>query len=567
MQLADLLRVPRTYKNLQRVREILGVVAKYGWGDLLARLELTPLRPGWMKRRRDEDARALDATTEQRLRMALEELGPTFVKLGQVLSTRPDLVPLSFVEELKRLQDQVPAFPGSEARREVERELGRPVGELFAEFDERPLAAASIAQVHRARLGDGRPVAVKVRRPGLAQLIESDLDILRGMAALLEENVPESAQWSPGGIVEEFGRAIRQEIDLSQEARNLLCFAANFADDARVHVPEVHLELSTPRVLTMEFVEGIKLNEVEAIEAAGIDRKEVARLGVDFVLHQVFRDGFFHADPHPGNVFVQPGPVLVPIDMGMMGRLDAEMIDQLLELMAGVLLRDAEKVVRLFAKLELVDPDTDLSALRRDAQELIDRWSSLPIGSVDVTAFLNQLFDVLARHRVSIPPELVLMGKALSTVEGMARSLDPDLDPMAAMRPALLRFYLERLADPRFLARDWIAAARDLGDLLASGPRDLRRILADLRRHELALGVRIHGMERASREQSRSANRLALALVVGAGLVGSALLLGQEAGPSVAGLRLSTLLSLIGFASSGSGLFWLGVGFLRSGRL
>lgn len=568
MQVSTLFRLPQTVRNLQRLREIGAVLVKYGWGDLAPRLGLL----GGIERVRrrltgaGEDPAAEMLTTEQRVRMAFEDLGPTFIKLGQVLATRPDLIPMSLVEELRRLQDRVPPFPGEDARREIEQQLGKPVEELFARFDPTPLAAASIAQVHRATLHDGSEVVVKVRRPNLETQIARDLDVLTSLAGLLEDNVPESRQFSPRAIADEFRRSIWREIDLTKEARNIERFARNFRGDRTVHVLRNYPELSSKAVLTLEFIDGIKASNVAELEAAGIDRSDLARRGVEFVVKQIFQHGFFHADPHPGNIFVLRDGRIAPIDMGMMGQLDRDLRDALLELLVGVLLGDGGKIVALFRRLELVDESADLAALRRDAQEMIDAYNELPLEEVDIGVFIGELFEVLARHRVLVPPELLLTGKALATVEGVARTLDPRLDPMQAMRPQVLRSYLERLADPRFLARDAIRAGEDTVTMLATLPRELTAIVTSLRAGRLKIPTEIEGYARAELERARSANRIALSLMVSALIVGSAILLAAGGGPSVLGLPANGILGVLGLLTAGGGYLWIAWGFLRSGR-
>jgi ubiquinone biosynthesis protein len=568
VELGALVRIPRTFKNLQRLREILGVIVKYGFGDLVARLEIeNALELGLsLLRFRRQRRELVRYTTEERIRMAFEELGPTFVKLGQILATRPDLIPMTLIVELRKLQDAVPPFGSAAARNQIESALGRPIAELFAEFDDAPIAAASIAQVHRARLFSGEEVAVKVRRPGLEQVIGTDLEILRGLASLLEENAPELRAYAPAEIVEEFARAITLEIDLSNEASNMQRFARNFAGDPKVHVPQLFETHSTPAVLTMEFVRGIKAKDIAGLDAAGIDRKKLAAGGVEFCLRQVFDHGFFHADPHPGNLFVLPGEVIVPIDMGMMGVLEPELVDALLELLVGILLRDAEKIARLFARLELIDDRVDRVRLRRDIAALLERYASLPIGQVDVAALIGSLFEVLQRHRVRVPPELLLMGKALATVDGMARDLDPTLDPIEAVRPYVLKTWLRRLADPRFLARDWIRAASDIIETATTLPGDLRAIARDLRRGELRIATRHEGLEALVREQARSANRSLLAVLVGATTLASSLLIASGTGALLGPLPITAWLGVAGLALAGSGFWLLAYGVLRSGR-
>ncbi len=568
MQLGAIVRIPRTVKNLQRMREIVGVVVAYGFGDLVARLELegtVELATRLFRSRRERRER-IRYTTEERIRMALEELGPTFVKLGQILATRPDVIPMPLVVELRKLQDAVPPFGSAEARRSIEAALGRPVDAVFAEFDDAPIAAASIAQVHRARLRTGEEVAVKVRRPGLEQVIATDLEILRGLASLLEENAPELRPYAPREMVEEFAAAITREIDLSLEAANMERFARNFAGDPNVHVPIVYPQASAASVLTMEFVRAAKVRDRAALEAAGIDTKKLAAVGVEFCLKQVFEHRFFHADPHPGNLFVLPGEVLVPIDMGMMGTIDASLVDGLLELLVGVLLRDAGQIVRLFERQGLVDERVDRERLVRDVGEFLDRYASVPIGSVNVAALIGTLFEILQRHHVRVPAALLLIGKALATVDGMARDLDPTLDPIEAIRPYVLRAWLKRLSDPRFLARDWIEFASDTATALTSFPRDVHAILGELRRGELALRVQAEGLETLVREQSRSANRTALALLIGATTLGSAWLLASGTGPALGPLPITAWLGIAGLLLAGSGFWILAYGVLRSGR-
>jgi ubiquinone biosynthesis protein len=544
MQVSTLLRIPQTVRNLQRLREIAAVLVKYGWGDLVPRLGLVGgidrLRRRLTGAAPDPAADAL--TTEQRIRLAFEELGPTFIKLGQVLATRPDLIPMSLVEELRRLQDRVPPFPGDDARRERHRIEAR------------------------EQLADGSEVVVKVRRPNLEQQISRDLDVLTSLAGLLEDNVPESRQFSPRAIADEFRRSIWREIDLTKEARNIERFARNFRDDPTVHVLRTYPELSGKAVLTLEFIDGIKASDVAALDAAGIDRAELARRGVEFVVKQVFEHGFFHADPHPGNIFVLRDGRIAPIDMGMMGQLDRDLRDALLELLVGVLLGDGAKIVALFRRLELVDESADLGALRRDAQEMIDAYNELPLEEVDIGAFIGELFEVLARHRVLVPPELLLTGKALATVEGVARILDPKLDPMQAMRPQVLRSYLRRLADPRFLARDAIRAGEETVTMLATLPRELTAIATALRSGRLKIQTEIEGHARAELERARSANRVSLSLLVSALIVGSAILLAAGGGPSILGVPANGILGVLGLLTAGGGYLWIAWGYLRSGR-
>lgn len=569
MALSPWLRLPQTVRNLARVREVVGVIVKYGFGDVLARtgLEGVAERGRNLLRFRREREALVELRTEERVRMALEELGPTFIKLGQILATRPDLVPLSWIEELRKLQDDVAPFAPAEARRQIEAELGRPIGEIFAQFGEEPIAAASIAQVHRATLPSGEDVAVKVRRPDLERTIATDVDVLRTLAGLVEENLPELRGYDPVGVVEEFSRSIVREIDLTQEAANYQRFTSDFADDERIHVPKAYRELCTDKILVVEWIDGIKADDVPALDAAGIDRKALAQTGTNFVLEQLFGNGFFHGDPHPGNWFVLPGGRIAPIDLGQMGTLDRDTLDDLLDLIVGILLQDAGRILRLFVRLELVDDEVDAKALERDVDELIVRFHSVPIGEVDVSQLMTQIFEVLARHRVRVPADLFLIGKALATMEGTARTLDPAMDPLEAIRPYALKLWIGRLQDPRYLARDGLRVARAYLDLATSLPTDLRRITRRLAGGDFELRVALEGRAEAERERARSTNRASLAVVLAALLVASAWLFTAETGPALPfGLTLSTVLGLVGFGLAGGAWLLLAWGFLRSGR-
>src|SRR4029453_18805808 len=307
--------------------------------------------------------------------------------------------------------------------------------------------------------------------------------------------------YAPREIVEEFASAITREADFGLEAANMQRFARNFAGDPHVHVPIVYESYSAPSVLTMEFIRAHKVRDRAALEAAGIDPRKLAAVGVEFCLKQVFEHHFFHADPHPGNLFVLPGEILVPIDMGMMGTIDAALVHALLELLVGVLLRDADQIVRLFARQGLIAERVDKTRLRRDVADFLDRYPTVPIGQGNVPARVGTLFEILQRHRVRVPSELLLIGKALATIDGMARDLDPTLDPIEAVRPYVLRTWLRRLSDPRFLARDWLELASDTATAVTSFPRDAHAILTDLPRGERALRVRPAGLQPLARGQ------------------------------------------------------------------
>jgi ubiquinone biosynthesis protein len=548
-----LARIPRTIRNLGRVREILTVVANNGFEDVVLRLGIE----GWVDRARRLFRLRLRPTSEweqtsveRRIRRTLEQLGPTFIKFGQILATRPDLIPMSLVEELRKLQDDVPAFSAREARRIVERELGKPIDVLFSHFDERPMAAASIGQVHRATLRSGEDVVVKVQRPGLVRMIQSDLDILRTLAALVEQNIPEARQYDPCGLVEEFARSIVKEIDFTREAFHIAKFGRNFAGVEHVHCPEVHDELTTTKVLTMEYVDGIKITDVERLDAAGIDRAVIASHGTRAVLKMIFVDGFFHADPHPGNVLVLPGDVLCFIDYGMMGTVDDERIDDLLVFLVGLLTGDMQQVVELFQRLDLVSEKADLRGLRSEIKSLLDRYGNVPLGRVDIATFISEVFDTIQRHRVAIPSDLLLMGKAIATMEGIAQQIYPAYDPLTEMRSFLGRIYVKRLVDPRYLARGLYRTADAYVYLVRRFPKQAESILSKLGKGELTIRLEDEGLRHETRRRVHATNRVALAIAASVLGLSSTFLLLEPLGPTIAGLHLTTILGTLGGLTS-----------------
>lgn len=552
-------RLPQTIRNFKRLRQILTVLAKHGFGDIVARVGL---EGKWEAIKRTITfgryglAEVQHFRTEERIRMAFEELGSTFVKFGQILATRPDLVPMSLIHELRKLQDRVPPFDPVVAKRTVEEELGARIEDVFAEFDETPIAAASIAQVHRARLKNGDEVVVKVQRPGLRFLIDTDLDLLHVLAELIEENLPELKRWQPVAIVEEFDKSIHKEIDFGREAHNIKKFARNFAGDPMVYAPRVYDDLSTSRVLTMEFIHGIKMNSEEIFKRPDLDRELIAKNGIRFTLTQTFVHGFFHADPHPGNIFIMPGNIICLIDFGMMGTLDQERIDDLLGFLVSVLTQNPERMIRQFQKQGLVDETIDTRALRADIADLMDRYLGMEIMKIDVAMYIQQLFEIITRYKIVLPADLLLMGKSLATIDGIARDIYPELDPLSAIRPYILQIYFRRLADPEFYTRETMRTLEEALFFLQRLPRDLRLITHKLREGNFQLKLVPDGLgwDRYLRDRNRSANRLAVSILIVGLFAISTYLITYTQSIHAAGAELG---------ASGTALFWLGaLGFV-----
>ncbi len=554
----------RNLRTIRRYRAILGVLIKYGFGHFVEQLNIDYyLEAGkrFVTRRAEKDLHRLNQP--QRLRMAMEELGPTFVKLGQLLSTRPDVLPRAYTDEFRKLQDEVPALPVEEIKRQIERQLGRPIEEICLEFSLEAIAAASIAQVHRARLRNGDEVAFKVRRPGITRTVETDIDILMGLAHLVEQHVPAVANYDPVGLVKEFRRTIRREMDFNREGHTIERFAANFAGDPTVYVPKVYWEHSGETVLTMEYIAGIKVTEFKELTDRGFDLKELAQRGAKSFLKQVLEHGIFHGDPHPGNIFVLPDHVICMLDYGMVGRLSPELKQQLIDLLEALLHRDVERIIsQLLYSGELTD-DADLKSLRRDLHEFIEDYYDILLQDLRVGRLLTDFIEILTQHRIRFPADFMLLGKALITMEGLGRQLDPEFNMIDHMRP-----YVEQLVRERFsaggLSREALRVAHAYGSLVKNLPRDIKEFLNRLNRNQFKIDLEHRGLDRLVTDLDRSSNRIAFAVVIGSLIVGSSLIMQTNKGPLMFGFPI---LGFLGYSVAGLLGLWLAVGILRSGRL
>ncbi len=564
-----LAQLPQAFRSIKRVPQIASVLIKYGFGDVVNRIGIDSLLHDMkVKLFSDVPPEFEGLTTEERIRRALEELGPTFVKFGQIMATRPDLIPMSLVVELRKLQDKVTPFDTTGIKAHVERELGRKIEDIFTEFDEKPLAAASIAQVHRATLKDGKKVVLKIQRPNLDRTIATDLDIIAFLAEQMEERVPETRRYSPTAAVREFKKSISKEIDFEREAYNMKRYARNFKDDPAVYVPKVYDEYTNAKILCEEFIEGVKVDSNAIKERASLDRETIATNRIHIVIESVFVHGFFHADPHPGNIFLLEGNRVCMIDYGMMGVLDQERIDELLVFLVSLLTKNTDKMIRLFFKLGIIGEDTDIRALRLDCDDLLNRYEMVELAKVDTGRLIQQLFDVITRHDIILPADLLIMGKALATIDGVARDIYPELDPLNAIRPHVLRIYMRRLADPLFFSREPVRVAEELWFLAQSAPRDLRLILKRIREGRANLGIELHGLDASVKKYALATNRLSLSVVMGAIILGSCYLLVHASGDLTRWLGtfpLQAILGLVGIAIACFYGFVLFIGFLRSG--
>ena len=556
--------IGRTYRHIQRYRQILTVLFKYGFGDLVHTLKIEQyLEIGlqMISRKRREKIETLSRA--ERVRMAMEELGPTFIKMGQILSTRPDLLPVEFIQELGKLQDHVPPFEYAQVKDIIERELGVPLGQLFKDFEETPLASASIGQVHRARLVEGDGVVVKVQRPGIRKTIEVDLEIMLHLATLMERHLKAMEIHRPTRIVEEFARTLEKELDYTIEAAHTERFAMQFIDDTTVYVPKIYREATTSRVLTMEYVSGIKASEIARLDEAGLDRREIARRGFDLIMKQVFVHGFFHADPHPGNVFILPGNVICYLDFGMMGRIGRKSREHFADLIMNIVRRDEVKVTDALVRLTISDEEPNHNALERDVAEFIDQHFYRPLKELDLGKLLHQLLEMAARHRLTVPPDLFLMIKALSTAEGVGRVLDPDFDATERAAPFVRRIQLQRL-HPKRVAEDIYDSGSDFLHLIKEIPGELREILRQARQGRVKIEFEHRGLENMLFTHDRISNRVAFAIVLASLIIGSSLIVLSGIPPKWHGIPV---IGLAGFIIAGVMGLWLLVSIIRRGSM
>jgi ubiquinone biosynthesis protein len=538
-------------RDLGRLNQILGVVVRHGFGETVRRLGLADAleRAGHVLHR--EHAADLARLPPQvQARQALEELGPTFVKLGQVLAGRSDLLGPEWVAELEKLHSRVPALPFEALREQLREDLGGEPETVFAAFNTEPLAAASIAQVYRARLHDGSEVVVKVRRPGIEDTIEADLRLLARLAALAETELPALKPYRPQQLVHEFARSLRRELDLATECRNAERVAKNLAPLGFMAIPRVHWAHTRRRVNVQDFAGGVAGEDLAAVDAAGLDRALLARRGAQAVMKMIIEDGFFHADPHPGNVFYLPGNRLAFIDFGMVGRLSQRRREELLQLLLGLVQREPRAVADVLLDWAGQDGNApngtlNLGQLEAEIEAFVDQYHGTPLAELSLGGMLTDVSAVLREHHLALPADLALLIKAFISLESMGRGLDPHFH-MASEALPLLRGVVRARWTPQALgSRAWQALRHTLS-LADQLPRDLARLLRSVRHGRVQVGIDIQHLRRVGDQIDRAASRIALALVTAALIVGSSIVMTVQGGPTLFGLPAFGLLGFIG---------------------
>jgi ubiquinone biosynthesis protein len=552
-------------RDLPRLHEITSVFIRHGLGDLVRRAGIAGVleRAGQMLSwgARSESARLEPAT---RARLALEELGPTFVKLGQLMATRVDLFPPSWIAEFEKLLTDTPPVAFAELQPELERALGRTPFEVFRDLDPIPLASASIAQVHRARLQDGTPVVLKIRRPGIRAKVEADLRLLAQIAQLIESEIPEARRYQPTEIAAQFARSLERELDLAVEARHVERLAKNFEGDPYIVIPEVYGEWTSEVVNVQEHVDAVPGTDVAAVRAAGLDPKLIAARGVEATLKMILIDGFFHADPHPGNVLFLPGNRIVMIDCGMVGRLSPVRRNQVVDLLSGLARLDEEAMLDVLLDWA-GDAYVDEARLAADVNELVYDYEGVPLKEIRIGALVREFAAIIRRHSIVLPPDLTLMFKALITMEGLGRQFDPDFHILDHLTPMLRRALTERYK-PAGVVRRGRNTLAQVASLVTSVPRDLARLLRDARRGKTRIDLDLKRLDHFGRQLDRTLDRATMGIMTASLVIGSSIVMTVREGPDVFGIPLLGVIGGVGYIVAFFNSLWIIFGMWRSSK-
>ena len=555
------LKTLKTYRRIKRYRVVIFTLLKYGFDDIVDRLDLLSLvkkgRPRGIIQSRNL------APTAQRLREALAELGPTFVKLGQLLSTRPDILPDSFVFELEKLLDDVPPIPFSAVVEVFREEFDKSPEDIFSEIDPEPTASGSIAQVHRALLPDGTQVAVKIQRPGIVTVINTDISILMEIASLMERHIPELKWINPVAFVHHFSASINRETDFISEFHATEQFASNFSDDPTVVIPRVFREYSSEKILVMDFIEGIKISDLEAIAKSKLDRKILAHNGANAILKEIFEHQFFHGDPHPGNLFALENNRIAVIDFGMVGYLDDTTTRLLGRILSGVIRKDMDAIIHNLEKMQILPIHMDITAFRFDLKGFVDRYHGSTISEVDLDEIIGDSLRIVRNHQIVLPANLATVGRMLVLSTAIARKLYPDFNMLEEARP-YVRKLVSAQFDARNISREAVSLVDDYYSIFKYLPANLKTILDKLKNGETTITLHHQGIDRMIREIDRSSNRLSFSMIVAALIVGSSLIIHMDKGPALYGF---SALGLGGYLIAGILGLWLVVSILRSGKI
>ncbi len=518
------------FRLLRRYRQIIGILIKYGFQDILSDAGLSMRArfvEAFLPKHMVEDIRKY--TKWERMRMAAEELGTTYIKLAQILSNRPDVIPLELVAEFEKLQTKVPPFPSDQARIIIEQEIGKSIESVFESFDDEPFASASIAQVHKAKLKDGTTVVLKVRRPDILDKIEQDIIIMKYFAGIMEER-GYLVNLDPVGIVRAFDNAIHKEVDLSHEGYNLQRFSSNFEGSEIVFVPKYYPKYTTKKLLTMEFVDGVHPYDTEGLARIGVSSHELAVNGMYALFQQIFEHGFFHADPHPGNLFAMPGNKVCFIDFGMMGTVLKSDVEFFADIVYGVTAKDSKRLIWGLKNIAVSQQFEGIKAFDYEIEDMIHDYHALPAEKVNMSELFNRLLELVNKYTIKMPPDYFLLSKCFVTIEGVGHRLDPQLNIIDELTPHINKTLQDEFS-PLNILKKLLSSARDTLSLMQNLPNDLRDIIGKIKKGELKVTIEHEGLTELTHKIDLASNRIAGGFMIGCILMASAILIAVKFPP------------------------------------
>lgn len=552
-------------RHIKRYRDVAKVLARHGFGFFVEEMGLLHMLS--LPKRLFTDREEIDPLSiGERIRLVIEELGPAYIKIGQIASTRADIIPPDILRELEKLQENVPSFSFAEVREIIEEELGSPLEDIFSQFDEEVIAAASIGQVHRARLrATGEQVAVKVQRPRIKAMIETDLEILMDLATLTENRMKRMERLQLRDAVEEFSKSLRNELDYTFEGRNAERIAKQFKEDQTIYIPKIHWDFSTRRVLTMEFVEGLRLNQFEELDKQGYDHKQLAEQLVKALFRQILIEGFFHADPHPGNIFLLKGGVISFIDFGMVGRLTLDMKQNFASLIIAMMRQNTESMIKAVLRIGIVPDEVNLTLLSNDVDELREKYMDIPLSRISLGEAISDLFEVAFRHRIRIPSDFTMVAKCLLILEGIVEKLDPNLSIMDMAEPFGIQLLKERYRPKTIAGRVWHNFS-DYSDLLVDLPKQLKDLIGNLVRGRIRIEVSVPELDIFLRKLDRVTNQLSFSIVLlSFSIVMAGIIIASALGQQPIMLWHISVIEM-GAAMAALMLLWLFISIFKSGK-
>ncbi|KJR42948.1 unusual protein kinase [Candidatus Magnetoovum chiemensis] len=566
MKIADLLKIKKTYKNINRITQILNVFVKHGFGQFIEMFNLSKLIPFSKRIKMPREGAVAGVTIAASLREAFSELGPSFIKLGQLLSSRPDLISDQYAQEFEKLQDEIPPFNFDIAKKIIEAEINKPIDEVFASIEEIPLAAASIAQVHAAKLIDGTKVVIKVQRPNIKGMVETDIGIMKIMATLMVKYLPETETFNPVGIVEEYAKTIKKELSFIEEARNLKRAAKNFKNLSKVKIPEIFPQYSSDKIIVMERFEGIRINDLTAIEKNGFSRHEIAKNLVDAYLKMILDDGFFHADPHPGNLFILEDGSIGIVDFGMAAMLTPDVMESIATMFVAFIKKDFHSIIDQFIVIGMVTEEKDVDRFRQefmtDLMEILMPLYESSITEINFSEYLDTITHLALKHKLKIPTSLIMIDKCMLIIESIVRELDPEFSVIQAASP-YTSVLLRKRYGPKRLYDKLNRHLNEVGDSLIDTPKKLRVLLRRMINNDFSIKMNFIGIERLIRDLDRSTNRLSFSIVVASIIMSSSILTLSGVGGKIFDMpAIGTLGFMMAFVLG----VWLIISILRSGR-